>query len=261
MQEILNKINPKIYISIAIFISGILIYMILKKALNKLIQKGKGKDIGRKKKTFIKLLDSVLKYVLLIVFLAIILQVNGIDVSSLLAGIGIVSVTVGLALQDALKDIIMGMNIILDDYFAVGDMVKINDVEGKVIELGLKSTKIMDVITNSIYVVANRNISSALNYSKMLDINIPLPYEEPIEKIEKVLNKILKQVSQMEEIESASYQNIKEFGDSAIFYKIRVYCDPEFHLPIKRKINRIIKMELDKNGIEIPYMQIDLHNK
>ena len=259
MQELFSKISPKIYISIALILGGVLVYMVLKKAINSAVKKGK--NISRKKRTFVKLLDSVLKYVLLIAVLAIILQVNGIDVSSLLAGLGIVSLTVGLALQDALKDIIMGMNIILDDYFAVGDVVKINDVEGKVIELGLKSTKIRDIKTKSVYVLANRNISSALNYSKMLDIHVPLPYEEPIEKVEKVLNKILKQVSAMDEIQDASYENIKEFGDSAIVYKIRVFCDPELHLPVGRKINRIIKLELDKNKIAIPYMQVDVHNK
>lgn len=259
MQEFFSKIDSKIYISIGVLLFAILIYMLIKKALNGTLKKNK--NISRKKKTYIKLFNSILKYVLILFVVAIILQINGVDVSSLLAGIGIVSVTVGLALQDALKDIIMGINIILDDYFAVGDVIEVNGIEGKVVELGLKSTKIMDVLSNSTYVIANRNISAVMNYSKMLDINIPLPYEEPIENIERVLKDILDQVSKIEGVENPSYENIREFGDSAIYYKIRVYCPRELHLPIKRKINRIIKVELDKNNISIPYAQIDVHNK
>ena len=259
MQEFFSKIDYRIYISVAIFLVALLIYILIKKALNGSLKRNK--NISRKKKTYIKLFNSILKYVLIIFVIAIILQINGVDVSSLLAGLGIVSVTVGLALQDALKDIIMGINIILDDYFAVGDVIEVNGVEGKVIELGLKSTKIMDVKTNSTYVIANRNISAVMNYSKMLDINIPLPYEEPIEKVEKVLNDILTIASKIDKVEDVSYQNIKEFGDSAIYYKIRVYCPRDLQLPIGRKINRIIKVELDKNGISIPYTQVDVHNK
>ncbi len=110
------------------------------------------------------------------------MQLLGFNVSSLIAGLGVVSVIAGLALQDALKDIIMGFNIIVDNYFSVGDIIKIGDVEGKVIELGVKSTKLKDVNNDNIFVIANRNISQSLRLSDQLVVDVPVSYDEPTEK-------------------------------------------------------------------------------
>ena len=76
-----------------------------------------------------------------------------------------------------------------------------------------------------------------------------------------MLNEAVTKIEEMEEVTKAEYRGLQEFGDSGIFYKIRLYCKPEFKPQIKRDANRIIKLELDANGIEIPFMQIDLHQK
>ena len=117
------------------------------------------------------------------------------------------SAIVGLSLQDALKDIIMGFNIIIDSYFSVGDVIKIDDVEGKVVELGVKSTKLKDVNTENVLVIANRNIVKALRLSEQLIIDIPIPYEEKTDKIETIIDKIVLQIKENKEIRDAKYHN------------------------------------------------------
>ena len=141
----LNKFFRKeIYISIAIIVFAFIIYFLIKKLIHKIMIKNEtNSKLDRKHKTYMKLFNNIIKYILIIITVLAIMQVNGINVSSLVAGLGLASAIAGLALQDALKDIIMGINIIVDDYFAVGDVVKINGVEGKVIEVGLKTTKMM----------------------------------------------------------------------------------------------------------------------
>lgn len=164
-------------------------------------------------------------------------------------------------MQDALKDIIMGFNIIIDGYFSVGDVLKINDIEGKVVEIGLKATKMMDINNENFFVVANRNISEALVLSRQLDIDIPIPYELDVGVIETTMERIAKKISNLENVDDAKYKGVNEFADSAIMYKIRIHCLPEFKPQLKRDANKIIKLELDANGIRIPYKQIDIHNK
>lgn len=263
MEKLLSMLmNRNIYVSIATVIIGVFLYIIARRTTSKFLEKNKNNQkINRKKKTYIKLFKNIFKYIIIIVVCVIILQVNGINVTSIIAGLGLVSVIAGLALQDALKDIIMGFNIIIDDYFSVGDVLKINDIEGKVIELGLKATKMKDVNNGNIYVVANRNISEALNLSNQLDIDIPLPYEEKVEKIESIIDNITNQISELQDVIDVEYKGLNEFGDSAIYYKIRIYSKPEFKPQVKRDANRIIKLELDKNNIQIPYMQVDVHKK
>lgn len=262
-EDLSNFLMKKeLLISIVIVIVAIVIYFIIKKIIHRLMNKNvSNSKIDRKRKTYMKLFNNIIKYILIILTVLAIMQVNGVNVSSLVAGLGLASAIAGLALQDALKDIIMGVNIIVDDYFAVGDVVKINNVEGKVIEVGLKTTKLKDIITNDTFVIANRNIGEATNISTQLDIDVPLPYENKVEDIEEILGRAISKIEQIEEVLKIEYRGLQEFGDSAILYKIRLYCKPEIKPQIKRDANRIIKLELDANNIDIPYMQIDLHQK
>lgn len=263
MEEFLSNIMTKEkYISVAIIIIGIIIYFIFKKVIKKFITKNENNPkLNKRKKTYLKLLNSVLKYLLIIIIGVIILQVNGVNVSSIIASLGVITIVVGFALQDALKDIIMGINIIINDYFSIGDVLKIGNVEGKVIEIGLKVTRMKDINNGNILVISNRNISESLNLSEQLDIDIPLPYEEKATRMEEVINIIVEQISKIENITKVEYKGLNEFADSAIYYKIRIFCKPELKPQIKRDANRIIKLELDKNNISIPYKQIDIHNK
>lgn len=261
LEQIQKLFSNELCISIFIIIGAIIIYFILKKFVKKIIEKQENnKAMTRKRKTYAKLFSSVLKYLIIILAILSILQVNGVNVSSLLAGLGVASAIVGLALQDALKDIVMGVNIIVDDYFSVGDVLKIGNVEGKVIEVGLKTTKLRDVNTNDIFVIGNRNIGEALRLSNQLDIDIPLPYEENIKDMESILHSAMIKIDKLEHVTNVEYRGVKEFGDSAIYYKLRLYCKPDYKAQTKRDANRIIKLELDENNISIPYMQIDVHN-
>ena len=258
-MNILN--NKNIYVSLAIALFAVIIYQIIKKIISKIIENGKNNQASKKKLTYIKLISSIVKYIIIIITAMIILEINGINIISIVAGLGIASIIAGLALQDALKDIIMGFNLIIDNYFSVGDVIKINDITGKVLELGLKATKIKDIYTESIYIIANRNIGQVLNISNLLDVDIPLPYEKSIDEIETVMLKIVNKIKNLDNVSNVSYKGLNKFGDSAIYYKIRLNVKPELQPQIKRDINRLIKIELDSQNIDIPYTQIDIHSK
>lgn len=239
------------------------IYQIIKKLINLIVNKIDPKNTRnyKKKKTYLKLVNSCFKYVFVVLAILIVLQINGIDVTSIITGLGIVSIIVGLALQDALKDIIMGFNIIVDNYFSVGDVIKIDDVEGKVIGLGIKNTKIEDINNPNVLVIANRNISKSKVLANRFDIDIPLPYEENIQKMEEVLNEIINKVKENVDVNDIKYEGISEFADSAIKYKLRVWCKIENKFRVQRAILRIVKIELDEKNIQIPYNQLDVHTK
>ncbi len=261
MKQIIEFItNKNIYISIAIIVVGIITYMITKHIMKRMIEKNKNNpSLNKRKRTYIRLINSILKYVILIIVCVAVLQVNGVNVTSIVAGLGLVSVIAGLALQDALKDIIMGFNIIVDDYFSVGDVLQIGQVQGKIIELGLKSTKLKDVNNGNTLTISNRSITEALTISNQIDIDLPLPYEESIEKIEKIIEKIINNIKQIENVTEAEYKGLYEFGEYALYYKIRIFCKPETKLQVRAEANRIIKFELDKNNIQIPYKQVVVH--
>lgn len=260
---IIEFISKEIIISLIVILIGLLVYAFSKRIINRILEKNQSNNkITKKKKTYIKLFDSIIKYIILIAVLIIVLQINGINVTSIIAGLGLVSVIAGLALQDALKDVIMGVNIIIDNYYSVGDVLKLDDAEGKVMEIGLKTTKLLDINNGNVLVIANREINKALSMSTQFDIDIPLPYEEKIEDMEKIIAEMLVSISKLPNVKNVEYRGVKEFADSAIMYKIRIYgTKVETNPQLKRDANRVIKFELDKNNISIPYTQIDVHQK
>ena len=141
MENFINSLShSKIVSSIIVTIISFAIYRIIKNIIVKSEKNNKIKDkLNKKSRTYIKMTNSIIRYIFIIITVLILLQINGIDVSSMLAGVGIVSVILGLAIQDALKDIIRGFSILSENYFTVGDVVIYNDIIGKVLELGLKN--------------------------------------------------------------------------------------------------------------------------
>ena len=262
MTDVLKIIDENKHIKVAIVIViAIIIYVIagkiLKKGVNKFVH---SKKIENKTKTYIKVISNLLRYTFILCILLFILQLNGINITAILTGVGVVGVIGGVALQDTLKDLIMGVNIILEDFFNVGDIVRIGDVEGKVISFGLKTTKIQDIDTNSIYTIANRSIDKIYKVSDWIDINLPTSYNNKIEEVEGAMEEIVEEVKKLEHVTDCEYKGINEFGASSIDYRLRIHGSPEFKRQTRRNALRIAKIAFDKNNISIPYMQVDVHN-
>lgn len=260
----INKITDvllknQIIDSVIVIVVSYMIYVFI----NAFIFNNKGIQrlaIGGKNETYVNLIRNIVKYVFLIVTILIVLQINGVNVSSLLAGIGIISVVIGLALQDALKDIIKGFNILSDAYFKVGDVIKYNDIEGKVLVVGLKTTKIRDIKNQNIVAIANRNIEQVEVVSNQLDIEVPLAYGADKKKVLKALDEIVSEILKLAKVKKCNYIGINNMGDSSLDYLVRIQCEPETKYQTKRDSQVIIMDVLDKNNLEVPFKQIDIHN-
>ena len=259
--EIIKKIyNSNLVHSIIIILVSFFIYKFVKHFFikgNAVVSE----KLNNKSKTYLRLITNILRYVFIILTVLIVLQTNGINVSSMLAGVGILSAIVGLALQDALKDIIRGFSILSDEYFAVGDVVSYDGIVGKTIAIGLKTTKIKDLATNNIISIANRNIEQIQLVSEDIHINIPLSYELNVNRAEEVVQKIISEIKANHEVNTAEYLGVNNLDDSNIKYLIKVTCSPEIKLRIRRYALGCVLKVLDKEGIEIPYNQLDIHQK
>jgi small conductance mechanosensitive channel len=193
----------------------------------------------------------------------IILSIWGVDVSAIVTSLGVVGVIGGLALQDALKDIIAGCNIILDDYFVVGDLVTFNDFTGIVSEFGLKSTKIIGFDGTEL-TIANREISKIQNLSSnptLWYLNIPVAYEVSEKKVEKVMQSIIKRLEETKlTLETPQYLGVNNFNESNVDYLLLIKCKSEDRYVIRREALKIVKEEFDEKNIKIPYPQVEIHN-
>ena len=266
MDKILELKNQiwfnKLISSIIIIAVSLIIYKILFHLLEKSEKKNRLNLFnGRKSKTYLKLTKSIIRYVFIVITALILLQNNGVNVSSLLAGVGIIGVVLGLAIQDWLKDIIRGSSIISDNYFAVEDIVKYHDIEGKVLVIGLKTTKIEDIRTGNIISIANRNIEQIEVVSNYIYISVPLPYELPVEKAETIMNSIVLDIKKINNVDDVQYKGVNELADSSINYLLAIKCDPHYKLQARRDALRTVLLKLEENGISVPYNQLDVHQK
>lgn len=257
-----NVLYAQILSSIIVILVSIILYRIIVTLLNRSENKTKSKLFtSNKGKTYIKLIKSIIRYIFIIVTILVLLQINGINVSSILAGVGVLGVVFGLAIQDWLKDIIRGCSILSDDYFKVGDVIKYNGIEGKVLVIGLKTTKVQDLATSNVISIANRNIEQIEVFSNIIHVRVPMPYEVDIERAEKAIEDIIKLSKEYDTIDDCRYLGITEFKDSSTDYLLEVSGEPSRKLQRKRDTLRAIKVGLAKNNIEIPYTQIDIHEK
>ena len=259
---IIKIINKQFISSILIVIISISLYKIIAHILSKEEKNTQAKLFaGKRSKTYLRLLRSIIRYIFLITTVLVLMKINGIDVSSVLTGVGILGVVFGLAIQDWLKDIIRGSSLISDNYFSVGDIVKYNDVEGKVLVIGLKSTKIKDLKTGNIKTIANRNIEEIDVVSNIIYVDVPLSYELPIKKAENIIKHIIIEIKKSNNVEDSTYVGIENFESSYINYHIKIECNPLFKLQVRRDALSTILRTMEKEGVVVPYTQIDIHSK
>ncbi len=253
-------IDKDVHLIIIYILLGWIVYQIIKGIIIRNTKRLKKK----RQKTMQKLIQNIVKYVVIVLVGATILNILGVNVTSIVAGLGVVSVILSLALKDVMQDILAGLSIIFEDQFDIGDLVEINGFTGTVIDLGLKSTKIKSY-ENTIKIISNRSIIEVINYSKTnpnVIIDIPIPYEIDNKKTDKVIDKIIKRTEKEVETLKGNIENwgLNEFKDSCISYRIFIPVKQDTQFSTKRKINRIIKEEFDKENISVPYNIIEVKN-
>ena len=216
---------------------------------------------NKRKHTYIRMVKSLICTLLAVIIILIILEAFGVNVTSMLASVGVASVIIGFALQDALKDIIRGIEIITSNYYDIGDVIVFGSNVGVVQNITLRTTRIQDINSNNIVSIANRNIDKVEVDTGYIYIKVPLPYELKIAKADAVMSEIVKRLGKADLITSAAYQGLSTINDSSLDYQVVLTCEPTNRLQARRNALHIIVETLEEAKISIPYTQLDLHNK
>jgi small conductance mechanosensitive channel len=249
-----------IWSAIVILVS-LLIYHIISKILSVKEKKTSKIMSDKRNKTIVRMLKSIAAGIISIIAVLTLLEIYGIKVTSMLAGVGIASIVIGFALQDSLKDIIRGFVIISDNYYEIGDVIKFGDNLGPVVSVSLLTTKIQDINTMNIVSIANRNIDQVEVDPGYVCIQIHTPYELKVEKGEAIMHEIVKKIGHHTGINSVAYQGITKLDTSSLNYQIVITCDPANKLQMRRDCLRIIMTTFEEHKIHVPHQQLDLHNK
>lgn len=257
-------LSDKVIQPIIIFASLWLIYFIYSRIMKRITKTGLKSLNQKKNKTIISLINNLVKYFLIIVGFIMILNVYGVNTSSLIASLGVASAVIALAFQDTLKDFLAGIFIIIENQYDIGDTVTINNFKGEVVSIGLRTTKLKS-FTGEYCFIANHNIGDVINHSltkSLAVVKFQVSYNEDLDKVEKVLNCLCERLNkELPDLKGKIViDGVDELADSGITYRLSVETAPLKNAEIQRKMLKEIKIELDKNKIEIPFPQVVIHN-
>ncbi|OZS78988.1 mechanosensitive ion channel protein MscS [Tetzosporium hominis] len=214
----------------------------------------------RRQNTLIKLLQNGLTYIVYFAGILAILSTVNINVAGLLAGAGIAGLAIGFGAQSLVKDIITGFFIIFEDQFAVGDTVMINQSNGTVQEIGLRTTKIK-TYTGELHIIPNGNISEVINYSifnSLIMVDVSVAYESDVDEVERLINEFLDTTLEKypELVARPDLLGVQALGASDVVMRISAETLPMNHFKVGRMLRRDIKRFLDEHNIEIPYQKM-----
>ena len=199
------------------------------------------------------------RYAILLMGTLTLMQINGINVTSIITGLGIASAVVGFAIQEPLRDVISGLQIVTDHFFKTGDVVEYNGKRGTVISFTIRSTKIKLLDSEQIMTVSNRNISEITVVPDVCLLDIPLPYSLKADASASCMSEISRRIEKETEASLCKYTGIQDFADSAVIHRLQMEGSAENHLRIKRECRRIVSLVLEERGIDIPFNQLDVH--
>lgn len=254
-------IVPIIYIIIGMVVYGIIKRIILKATNRRKLLKASQKQ---RVETLTALLTNIIKYITVLLVIIAILSVFGINVKSILAGLGITTALIGLAFQDLAKDLIAGFTIITEGEYEIGDTIEIDDFMGEVVFIGLRTTRIRN-FKGATKIIANHYMDNIINYSdnnSLAVVDVSIAYECDEEKIEKTFNELFKEIKPKLEFATKDIElwGVHDLANSGVIYRVAVETKPMKHIATERILRKEIKKAFDKVGIKIPYTQIEVHN-
>lgn len=235
------------------------LYKVLSKLIHRIFITDKIKKDSKQFKrgiTIIKLIQSMFRYLIFIIATLIILSQMGVNIKTIIAGLGIGAIIFGLAFQDVIKDLIAGINIITDSQFFIGEIIQIGLFKGQVIEIGLRNTRIKNT-NGDIKIVANRNITDVINFSiadSIALLDICVPYEIDEDKIKKIigeeLNEKIKKIPDARRAKTVFY-GIQQLEENHYVYRIGIPCKPNKNLNVQRAALGVIKDYCKNNKIKL----------
>ena len=210
--------------------------------------------------TTIKALGFIGKLALYSIVLLLILDNLGIDVTTLIAGLGVGGVAVALAVQNILGDLFSSFSIMLDKPFVIGDFVIVDDYLGTVEHIGLKTTRIRSLSGEQI-VFSNTDLlnSRIRNYKRMYErrvvSSIGVTYQTPLEKL-KAIPTIIREAIEAQEAARFDRAHFKAYGDFSLNFEFVYYVkSPDYnaYMDVQQEINLIIYRRFAEEKIEFAY--------
>lgn len=211
-------------------------------------------------------IGSIVRYLVLVVGFAVILQTAGIDLTALNVLAGAVGIGLGFGLQNIVNNFISGLIILFERPIKVGDRIVVGDVEGDVVQIGGRSTTVVTNDNISIIVPNSKFITEdVINWSHnerkvRFKIPVTVAYGSDIDQVTGLLLEVARQDKDVLQ-EPPPSTRLMAFGDHGLQFELRAWSTTLIQRKglLTSNLNTALYKKLTEQGIEIPYRQLDLH--
>ena len=258
---------------ISVFIVALICFLTLKlvhKIIIRFFNRNK-KKINRnsaKLETLTKIFYSTVRVIIIFIAITIILDIFGINTSSLIATAGIGGIAIALGAQTLIADFVKGIFIIFDDKLRVGEWVVCSGVEGTVEEVNLRITKIRDY-NGSLHIIPNSNITNVQNYNRgaqKSEAYFCVSNDTKLEQVKAMIESVSQKIKNIPEyknvfIEDLSFFEITEFKDFSYTVRVTSLVKIGTQWEISRKIRELIKIEMEERKIKSSLLEEEIYEK
>lgn len=256
--------NPVTFMKLVVFIFLIVGFSVLgsivKRILNNRVLPRFIKDSG-----LCYTLARMSQYMIVVIGIFISFQFLGINMTGLAVIFGFLSVGIGFGLQNVTSNFISGLIVLFERPISVGDRVSVNDIEGDIEEINIRSTKVKTLDNISIIVPNSEFVSKdVINFSHgdptyRLSIDVGVAYSSDLDKVIKALNEVAENSDKVLKYPEHDV-HLRSFGDSAWDMKLLVWIpDVKKRYGVQNELNQAIVRKFTEYEIVIPFPQRDLH--
>ena len=211
-------------------------------------------------------LSSCISFVLKMVVIIAAIAALGVNISSIITALGAAGITIGLAMQDSLSNFASGVLILYNKPFVIGDFVEVDGSTGTVKSIELMHTVLITpenkelVFPNSV-ITKNKIINYTGLEARRLDMKFPVAYGSDIAAVKKSISNVCGSSTYRIPGSAETVIGINEFGKSAVVFDVRMWIKANEYWAAYYDMQERMLAEFEKNGITIPFEQMDVHIK
>jgi len=257
-KEIIEYL-PKLALALVTLVIGLYLIKLLIKFMNKVMQ---ARKIDESLQPFFKTLVSIVLKILLVIS---VMGMIGIEMTSFIALLGAVGLSIGMALSGSLQHFAGGVLLLIYKPFSKGDFIEAQGHKGTVMELRIFNT-VINTLDNKVVFIPNGPLSTGpiVNYTleptRRIDSVFSISYADDIEKAKSLIMNVINSNEKILK-DPEVVIGVKELGASSVNIESRVWVKTDNLVDLTFFMNEAVKNEFDKNGISIPFPQMDVNLK
>lgn len=227
---------------------------------------GLPKPKSHRVRSVLSIISSLLKYAAGIIILCWGLSIIGVNISTIVASVGILALIIGFSAESLIADVVTGAFMIFENQYNVGDIVEVDSFRGTVTSIGIRTTCITDVGGN-VKIVNNSAMKNILNRSDKVSCSISdfcVPYGTDFEQLESRIPELMQSIYEAHTDMMKNpprYLGIQSLADSAVVLRFMVEVNEKDIYTGSRVLNHDLLLGFRRMGVECPFPQLDVHSK